>query len=285
MDQPDRLLIWLATAAYFLAVVYAAVRLFNRRPHARSITYPIIVTGFLLQTAGLYLRGLEIGACPLGNSFEIIQFVLWSTIFLFLIVGPVFRVTLLGTASAAFVSVVGIVSLLMPGWDRPHTAKLFGGDPLIEFHAALSVFSYGIFGLLASVAALYLLQYYALEKKWKSRVFYFLPSIVKVDNLARRLLPTGLVILTFAFASGLLVWFEDAWSELHMKLLAVFVLWIGYGAVWTLRQRDRISPQRAAVTFLALYVFALFSLWPVKSSHDLGEFAETTSQSPVILSK
>ncbi len=266
MSEPDRFLIWLATAAYAIAVAHALLRLSRQRPNARSITYPIIAFGFLLQTAGLYLRGLYIGACPLGNSFEIVQFILWSVILLFLIVGPVFRVNLLGTASAVFVSLASLVSLLMPDWDLPHTEALFGGDPLIEFHAAVSIFSYGIFGLLATVAALYLLQYRALSRKSPGWIFSILPPIVKLDGLARRLLAAGLIVVTLAFLSGLMVWFEGAWSHLNYKLLAVFLLWIGYGTVWILRLRGKLPPQRTAVLVLLLYAFALFSLWPVRSS-------------------
>lgn len=274
MNDPERFLIWLSIAAYASAVLYAGIRLFQSKGHSRSITYPIILLGFILQTAGLYIRGMEIGACPLGNTFEVVQFVVWSTILLFLIVGPVFQVNLLGTASAALATVAGIISLLVPDWDQPHTSALFGGDPLIEFHAAVSIFSYGIFGLLATVAALYLLQYTALERKWRSRIFNLLPSIVQLDNLARRLLPAGLTILTLAFLSGILVWFDEAWSQLHWKLLVVFLLWIGYGVVWVLRLRNRLSSQRSAMAFLALYLFALFSLWPLNSSHETQAFTD-----------
>jgi len=264
--ETDRLLLWLATATYAVSVLYAVLRLSRHRQHSHSVTYPLIAAGFVLQTSGLYLRGLEIGGCPLGNTFEIVQFVLWSTIFLFLVVGPVFRINLLGTASAALVSVGSLLSLLIPEWDRPHTRKLFGGDPLIEFHAAVSIFSYGVFGLLATVSVLYLLQYIALGRKWRSFIFNLIPSIVQLDLLSRRLLLAGLIVLTLAFASGIIVWFEDAWERLHLKLLAVICLWVSYGVIWILRMRGRMSPHRSALLFISLFVLALFSLWPVKAS-------------------
>lgn len=253
--------------AYAASALYGLARLIRRKPGGRAITYPLILAGFALQTTGLYIRGLEIGACPLGNPFEIVQFILWSTIFLFLVVGPVFQVSLLGMSTAILVTGTGIVSLLMPGWDNPHTAALFGGDPLIEFHAAVSIFSYGIFGLLSTVSLLYLLQYNALERKWRSRIFTLLPSIVKLDNLAKRLLSAGLIVLTLAFISGILVWFDEAWTALHWKILTVFVLWLGYGGIWVLRLQNRFSPHRAAACFLTLYLLALFSLWPVNQAH------------------
>ncbi len=266
-------------AAYGVAAIYGLIRLLQRKDGGRSVTYPIILVGFLLQTTGLYIRGMEIGACPLGNPYEIVQFVLWSTIFLFLVIGPVFQVHLLGTTSSGLVAITGIFALLAPGWDAPHSAALFGGDPLIEFHAAVSIFSYGIFGLLSTVALLYILQYNALERKWKSRLFTLLPSIVQLDNLARRLLSAGVLVLSLAFVSGLMVWFEEAWSALHWKILTVMVLWLGYGGVWVMRLRQRFSPHRAAICFLTLYLFALFSLWPINKAHEAetGEPLPSTS--------
>ena len=256
-------------AVYVFATILGGVRLYQQKSDSRTFTYPAILLGFVVQSAGLYCRGMEIGACPLGNIFEVVQFALWSTIFLFLVIGPVFQVHLLGTTTAGLVAITGIISLLVPAWDTPHSEALFGGDPLIEFHAAVSIFSYGIFGLLSTVSILYLIQYNALERKWRSRLFNFLPSIVKLDDLARRLLSAGVLILTLAFISGILVWFDEAWNHMHWKLVTVFVLWLGYGAVWLMRLRQRFTPHRAAICFLSLYIFALFSLWPVNRAHEI----------------
>jgi len=277
VDETDRLFIWLAVAVYGLVATGGILRLVRNQSRNRPLTYPLIAVGFVLQSTGLYLRGMQIGACPLGNTFEIIQFITWSTIFLFLVIGPVFQVHLLGTTTAALAFLAGMVSLLFPGWDSPHTAALFGGDPLIEFHAAVSIFSYGIFGLLSTVSLLYLVQYRALEKKWRSRVFALLPSIVKLDNLAKRLLSAGVLVLSLAFASGIMVWFEEAWNVLHWKILVVFLLWLGYGGVWLLRLRQRFSPHRAAICFLTLYLFALFSLWPVNQARQSPAVEPTPS--------
>jgi len=265
MDSPDRFFIWLSVLAYGLAVLYAAWKVFRVENHSRSVTYILIVAGFVLQSIGLYLRGIEIGGCPLGNTFEIIQFILWSVIFLFLVVGPVFHVNLLGSFSASLAFAMSLLSLLVPGWDRAHETVRFGGDPLIEFHAAVSIFSYGIFGLLAVVSIMYRFQYASLNRKKRAKVYSFLPSIVKLDGLSSRLLHAGLLVLSLAFLSGILVWFEEAWGHLQWKLLIVFVLWLGYTVLGTLRWRGIISPKRSANAFIFLFLIALISLWPLDS--------------------
>ena len=44
---------------------------------------------------------------------------------------------------------VSLISLAFPAWDGTRSNNLFGGNPWIEFHAALALFSYGVFALLA----------------------------------------------------------------------------------------------------------------------------------------
>ena len=44
--------------------------------------------------------GAEIKACPLGNTFEISQFIAWSLVLLYFIIGPAFRLRLLGFFTA-----------------------------------------------------------------------------------------------------------------------------------------------------------------------------------------
>jgi ABC-type uncharacterized transport system permease subunit len=266
MLTPDRLFVWAAMLLCAAVVGLATLQVLRQKPLPWAASYTLVALAFVLQTVGLYLRGLQIGACPLGNPYELIQFVLWSTLFLYLVIGPVFSLNFLGTVTSAFVSFFGILSLLVPAWDRPHDRALFGGEPLIELHAALSVFGYGIFGLLAAVSLLHWIQYNSLQRKKSSFLLSFLPSIVQLDNLVRRLLPAGLVVLTLAFATGILVWTRGDWAQLEGKLIAVFLLWLGYGALWVLRLRRRIGPQVASAAFVLLFVVALASLWPLDAS-------------------
>ena len=54
-----------------------------------------IVFGFFVQTRALYLRGLEVHGCPLGNTLERVQFILWSLILTYLILRVLWRLNLL----------------------------------------------------------------------------------------------------------------------------------------------------------------------------------------------
>jgi hypothetical protein len=65
------------------------------RPSSAT-TYACILAGYGVQLFALGVRGKLVAGCPLGNQFEVYQFVAWSAITLYLVVGVTFRNGLLG---------------------------------------------------------------------------------------------------------------------------------------------------------------------------------------------
>jgi ABC-type uncharacterized transport system permease subunit len=144
----DRNTFAVAAAIYGGAFLFGLVALLARRAYSRAVMFALLVGGFLIQTLGLNLRGAQIKACPLGNPFEIAQFIAWSLVLLFFIIGPAFRLRLLGFFTAGLAAILTVSSILIPSWDRPYPPGLFGGNPWIELHASLAMFSYGVFAIL-----------------------------------------------------------------------------------------------------------------------------------------
>lgn len=73
----DRFWFWLAGACYFAGLALGTSVVLRRRAHSRGIMNAIVVVGYVLHTYALYLRGVEVRGCPLGNQFEIFQFTAW----------------------------------------------------------------------------------------------------------------------------------------------------------------------------------------------------------------
>ncbi len=162
----DRQWIFLATVVFVVTAAlgtYTALKL--HRKARRPYTLVLVSFGWILQTIGLYARGLEYGGCPLSNQFELVQFMVWSAIALYIFVGPAFRVSFLGMFTSTFASVFSILSLTIQSWDSPSRTPIFGDSPWIETHAALALFSYGVFGILALTSVMYLLQSRSLKQK------------------------------------------------------------------------------------------------------------------------
>lgn len=261
---------WLGAATGLFSLTFLVALLFllrgSRLPH--YLTLGLLGVGFILQTIGLYIRGLEVGACPLGNPFEILHFIAWSVVLLYLIVGPVFRVSLLGFFTAGLVALIGLIAFIIPGWDEPRYAPLFGGDPIIELHASLAVFSYGAFGLLSLVAIMFLLQDYSLSKKSNTPAFSFLPPLSKLEQLIIRLLGAGLILLSLALAVGVLSWNRETTSVAGIKLAASSTIWAAYGVTFVLRLRRQLVAKAFAWSCLTLFILSLLVLWPVQKSRQ-----------------
>ena len=271
----DRQWLWLAALFYLAVFGVGTFRVLRGRHHGTALTYVLMLIGYALQLSGLYLRGEAVGGCPLGNKFEIFQFTAWSATTLYLVVGVTFRSSMLGYFTACLTAVLSLVSLALPSWDATRSANLFGGNPWIEFHAALALFSYGVFALLALTSILFLLRNYSLKSKRVGGWFSFLPSILSLEQIGVRLLGTGVALLSASLLVGASWWLRDTSSADSGKIIVTVSVWAAYAVVLLLRLTRRLLSRRFSWTCLILFVLALLSLGPVNSSRHTPAAGET----------
>lgn len=276
----DRTWLWLAAACYLAGAALGTLSLVRERKHSRAVMYFILAAGYTLQTFGLYLRGMEVKGCPLGNTFELLQFTAWSAATLYLVVGPTFRLSLLGYGTALLSAGLSVLALLVPAWDSGPRLNPFGGNPWIEFHAALALFSYGVFGLLALVAGMYWLRDYGLRRKQVGGSYAFLPSIRDLDHIGLRLLGAGVTLLGASLAVGSVWWLREPASVNLVKLLATVGVFVAYALALGLRLTRRLVGRRWALACVLLFVAALLSIAPVDSSRHAPAPAPEGTPSP-----
>ena len=262
----DRTWLWFAAGFYLAGLLLGTLSLLRGQQQSNTRINVIIALGYLCQLIGLYARGRVVGGCPLGNTFEIFQFTAWSATTLYLVVGVTFRLSLLGYFTSCLAAVLTLVSLAIPAWDMTRRAKIFGGNPWIELHASLALFSYGVFALLALTALMLVLRHYSLKKKHLSGWFSFLPPIMDLDHISVRLLVTGVVMMTASLIGGTIYWARDPASVNSTKLLMTVAIWLAYAIALTLRLKGHLLAKRFAWTCLALFGAALLSLGPVDAS-------------------
>lgn len=255
----DRTWLWAAAGCYLAGFVLGTLALIRGGRPSSAANYALIAAGYVLQLVGLGLRGKTVGGCPLGNQLEFFQFTAWSAITLYLVIGVTFRTSLLGYFTSCLAASLTLVSLAIPAWDATRRAHIFGTNVWIEFHAALAVFSYGVFGLLALTSLMFLLRNYSLKSKRLGGWFSFLPSILDLDHISVRLLWAGLALLTISLGVGSVYWLRQPGSVTVSKLLT-FGLWAAYAVALTLRLRGLLLSRRFAWTCLVLFAAALVSL-------------------------
>ncbi len=262
----DRSWLWFAAGFYLVGPLLGTVSLLRGTRHSDTRINLVIVLGYVCQLIGLYARGRIVGGCPLGNTFEIFQFTAWSATTLYLVVGVTFRLSLLGYFTSCLAAVLTLTSLAIPAWDATRRSKIFGGNPWIELHASLALFSYGVFALLALTALMLLLRTYSVKAKNLGGWFSFLPPILDLDHISVRLLATGVVLMTASLIGGGVYWIRDPDTVNLGKLLFTVGIWVAYSIALILRLRGQLLAKRFAWTCLALFGAALVSLGPVDSS-------------------
>ena len=277
-------LLWIAASCYSFAVLFGfASTHFTKSSLCKQGTLFTIILGFLFQTRGLYLRGLEISGCPLGNNLERVQFITWSLILTFLILRILWKLNLLGSLCSGMAAIFGIISLLNDGWDNaywvdPSYTRLFS-DPWIELHASIAIFSYGIFALLAIVSVMYLIQRKALLSRKTGLWGSFLPPIHDLDHSAFRLLLIGTLFLTLSIIVGGMHWLRHPEFVTSLKLFLTLLLWAGYSILFFLRYKNRLFGSKFSQAAIALFLIAMVSMGFVNSKSKKLAEPETISSS------
>ena len=245
-----------------------------------------VLLGFILQTRGLYYRGMDTHACPLGNGMEMIQFIAWSFVLTYLLIRFIFQLHLLGLFTTGMATLLSIVALACPVLDKPYWTEsgyegLFS-NPWIELHAAVAVFSYGVFGLLAMVAVMYLLQHAAFRKKQTSAFLRILPSIQQLEQSAEKLLILGVTFLTISVGVGAIHWLKDLGDVSVPKLAVTIFVWVLYLAMLILHRTGHIYAKRFAQAGVLAFVLALVSMGTVSSAASKKDKADNHSEKEAV---
>ncbi len=276
-------LLWLSTACYGASFVLGLFKTRRRFPNGfQEGPFVLILLGFVLQTRALYLRGLEVHGCPLGNGLERTQFILWSLILAFLLLRLLWKLNLLGTFCAGVSLILGSLSLVLKNWDHSYWladgyTRLFK-DPWIELHASIAIFSYGLFCLLTVVSMMYLSQRQALLSRRSGFLGPYLPPIQELEVAAMRLLAVGVSFLSLSMVVGAMHWTRHPEFVSQAKLTVTTALWLGYLALLALRLSNRLYGSRFAKCTIALFAVALLSLSLVSSKTKKQAYQPLSTQ-------
>jgi len=253
----DRLFIFASSLCFLFGVVRTAllIRAGVFRP-GRS-RFLAIASGFVLQTAFLFVRGKALGRCPLTNLFEVFIFMAWSVALIYMLVGPAYRLSLMGAFTAPLVLLIQAFALLAP-IDGPRTPKM-EVNPWLEFHASMSIVAYGAFALACVAGLMYLLQERQLKTHQLHSVFHHLPPLTDLYAAINRLRWLGFGLYTAGLISG----FFTGEPLPRLKIACAIGVWIFYGAILQGRHLLRLTPKHVAVLCVVAFSAAVSVLWAI----------------------
>ena len=256
----DRYLLIVSTICFLAAVVRTGIALRAGVFRPGRFNFLAIGLGFVFQTAFLSIRGHALGRCPLTNMFEVFIFLAWSVALIYMLVGPAYRLSLMGAFTAPLVLLLQGVALIAP-IDVRHPVKVPANSSL-EFHASVSLVAYGAFALACIAGVMYLVQERQLKTHQLRSIFYHLPPLTDLFAAITRLLWLGFILYTTGIASG----FFTGRPLPHVQLVAAIAVWLLYAAILQGRYFRRIAPKRVAALCIIGFSAALTLLWGITFS-------------------
>jgi ABC-type uncharacterized transport system permease subunit len=196
-----------------------------------------------------------VGRCPLTSLFEVFIFLSWSLVFFYLLIGPTYRLSLLGAFTSPLALALQAVALLLLK-DTPVRVSV-PPNPWMELHAAISVVAYGAFALAGVAGVMYLAQERQLKTHHIHSIFYHLPPIRDLAVANGRLIMTGFALLAVGIGAGFMV---GNWQSHASKVVWSVGVWVLYGAIFALSKGHRLSPRRVAWASVAAFSVALVTL-------------------------
>jgi len=259
----DRYLLIISTLCFFAAIVRTGLSLRARTFQPSRFSFIAIGLGFIFQTAFLYVRGHALGRCPLTNLFEVFIFLAWSIALIYMLVGPAYRLSLMGAFTAPLVLLLQGFALISP-IDTRHLVSV-PANSWLEFHASMSLVAYGVFALACIAGVMYLLQERQLKTHQLHSIFYHLPPLTNLFAAITRLLWWGFALYTVGIVSG----FFTGHPLPRVQVMAAIALWLLYAAILQARHLKWLAPKRVAMLCIIGFSAALALLWGITFTAEL----------------
>ncbi|MEO6846925.1 MAG: cytochrome c biogenesis protein CcsA [Chthoniobacterales bacterium] len=247
---------WLiaATLCFLFSFAYTLYAVATGKFRSARINLLAMAAGFAAQTTFLYMRGQQDRSCPINTLFEVIIFLSWSIVLIYLLIGPAYHLSLMGAFTAPLVFFLNVIALVSPLNQNPHPKVLL--NPWLEMHVALSLMAYGGFGLACIAGVMYLVQERQLKSGRPDTIFYHLPPISDLNVANGRLLRIGFVLLTLGLAAGFFLKLPVA----NAKFAVSLGIWAIYGIILLLRKTHSLAPRRMAALSIIVFILALVTL-------------------------
>lgn len=246
---------WFLIASTLLAAIGGAWGMLSVHHGKRSHwTVAWMIGVFVCQLGFLSVRGEMRAACPLMDRGEILAFLAWSLTLFYLLVGPAYRISLLGVFTAPVV-VIFQAAALIPGTLDPQPIPVSGGNPWHETHSATSVLAYGALALAAVAGVMFLvLDRQLKEHHLKSGLFRNLPPVRDLLISLERLLWLGGGLLTLGVLAGILM---PRTASALPHLIAALAVWLAYATLLTLKQVRGLTGRRLSLSTVILFLLSL----------------------------
>lgn len=252
---------WFLLVATLLAAIGGASGMLAVHHGTRSRwTVVWMVAVLLCQLGFLFIRGNLRAACPLQDIGEILVFLAWSLTLFYLLIGPAYRISLLGVFTTPLV--FGLqTAALFSGMLTDDPKRALSSNALHAAHSAISVLAYGALALAAVAGIMFLvLDRQLKEHHLKSGLFRNLPPAFELLVSLERLLWLGSGLLSAGIIAGFLM---PRTATGHAHFIAALVVWAGYAALLAVKSERGLTGRKLALSAVAMFILSLLVFAPL----------------------
>jgi HemX protein len=263
MNGSDHVWVELALFSYLVGFAYSAYSLASNKFLTSRVSFWAISTGFLWTTIFLFDRGHAIGRCPITNRFEVLVFMTWSMVLIYLVIGSSYRLSLMGAFTAPVASVLLLLALAFAPAGQPESRRI-KVNPWLEAHTSFSMVACGAFALACIAGVMFLVQERQLKTRQPSSIFYRLPPITALSVANSRLLWLGFALFTVGLATGFLIGERINWVKAGWSIL----VWCVYGGIIVARMRHAMAAKWVATLSIVAFSLLLSTFWGIRFISD-----------------
>jgi ABC-type uncharacterized transport system permease subunit len=255
MNWSDRFWVELALLCYVIGFGHSVYSLATNKFLNPHVPFATICVGFAFTNIFLFQRGHAIGRCPITNPFEVLVFMTWSMVLIYLVIGTRYRLSLMGVFTAPAASILLFIAVALAPGDS--VAKRIKVNPWLEAHTSFSMVACGAFALACIAGLMFLVQERQLKTRQPTSIFFRLPPITELSVANSRLLLLGFLI------GGEVNWIQAGWSIL---------VWILYGGILVARVRHAVAGKWVAAMSIIAFSLLLSTFWGIRFISEHASF-------------
>ena len=241
---------------YFVSMILFFVFFVFKNLKVTKLGNGTLITGFLLHTVVMLIRGINAGRLPLTNQYEFASAFAWGLCFVSIIFIYKYKFQALATFSVP-------VIFLMIGYAAMQSKEVHELMPSLRsnwlgFHVSTAIIAYGAFGVSFAISIMYLLRTRSVANAFFEQ---HVPSGEKLDIISYRAVSLGVLFLSFCMISGA-IWAENAWGSYWSwdpKETWSLVTWFIYFIYLHLRLRSGWKEKRAAWFSIIGFICVIFT--------------------------
>lgn len=217
-----------------------------------TVVWMIAVLG--CQFAFLSARGQIRGSCPLHDPGEILAYLAWAVTLSYLLVGPAYRLSLLGVFSAPLVLVLQLAAVVFVFLEAP-PQRIPETSGFHALHSSAAVLAYGALGLAGISGVMFLVLNHQLkEQVLRSGLFRNMPPAHLLLVSLERLLWLGTGLLTVGVVAGFLM--RPA-EHARSHFLAAMAVWVAYLALLAVKSVRGMTGRKLALAAVGIFALSL----------------------------